>query len=761
MGVAGPDPAEYQEIGARNVKPELRLAIVMNGGVSLAVWMGGTATEIDNLRRCSEDDQSAVLRVWRRVLAASGRTRVVVDLVAGSSAGGLNGALLATAIARGAGLPPLKTLWLEEADLRVGKLIRRRVGARTAPTKISLLDGDFFAETIKTTLESVAGSGDGQEITLLVTATALLGEPEQVDAEFGLDVRVHDGRQVYRFTKLRSVETDWSPVGIGAIDDFAASEALIAGARGSASFPVAFAPQVETDALRARRIQGTDTALLIDGGVLDNAPFEPMLDALRARPVDSAYERCLLYVRPTAPGPDLPAELVSDVPWLRVLGPMVSRLREPDERLDVEALKSAFATMGYTHSDPHVILGDALADETAREVLRTSADALFDRYRAARVQALGLQAMRSIHGEGLVVHETAMTDAPRLVPANGNYEGPLTWSWALSPAERILRWWGRIAASRSGAGVAEIAPSAWKKLGTAQRFVRDRQDRLEEQMRAFVELSPDVESNVWLDEAADRIAELDVASQFAKVLKEVAEALAPALGGTYDEILQASLDVEVLVCAIAWRSPSESLDVPRFRYVEMNPAAAPLYSLGPVAANPSWPQMKLYGERWGHFGAFASKGGRASDWLWGRLDAASTLCNLLLNGVNKEERNELEADLVKEILLEEEIDGTDALLLSAEELLDLGPAQLFERFAEGLDDETRGVLVESALNALHEYLPTSPRLLATLHRFFDPPNATHGEVDLETSWLERKIASEAREKLGEPLERLLGGQPDD
>jgi hypothetical protein len=33
--------------------PEVRLALVLNGGVSLAVWMGGVTHEIDLLRRAS------------------------------------------------------------------------------------------------------------------------------------------------------------------------------------------------------------------------------------------------------------------------------------------------------------------------------------------------------------------------------------------------------------------------------------------------------------------------------------------------------------------------------------------------------------------------------------------------------------------------------------------------------------------------------------------------------------------------------------
>ena len=36
---------------------ELRIAVVMTGGVSLAIWMGGVASELDQLNRaCDVDD---------------------------------------------------------------------------------------------------------------------------------------------------------------------------------------------------------------------------------------------------------------------------------------------------------------------------------------------------------------------------------------------------------------------------------------------------------------------------------------------------------------------------------------------------------------------------------------------------------------------------------------------------------------------------------------------------------------------------------
>ena len=43
--------------------PEVRLALVLNGGVSLAVWMGGVTHEIDLLRRASRVAGGAELGV--------------------------------------------------------------------------------------------------------------------------------------------------------------------------------------------------------------------------------------------------------------------------------------------------------------------------------------------------------------------------------------------------------------------------------------------------------------------------------------------------------------------------------------------------------------------------------------------------------------------------------------------------------------------------------------------------------------------------
>lgn len=88
---------------------EHRLALVMNGGVSLAVWMGGGAREIDNARRASNglppaaDASDAEQQLHARWVSATARARakLTVDVIAGTSAGGHPAAgLLADARAR-------------------------------------------------------------------------------------------------------------------------------------------------------------------------------------------------------------------------------------------------------------------------------------------------------------------------------------------------------------------------------------------------------------------------------------------------------------------------------------------------------------------------------------------------------------------------------------------------------------------------------------------------------------------------------------
>src|SRR4051794_761877 len=82
---------------------EARIALVPTGGVGLAVWVGGVTLGLALSRRASggshalKSQPSAAVRADRwRALCRRGdeRRRVVGDVIAGTSAGGLIGSLL-------------------------------------------------------------------------------------------------------------------------------------------------------------------------------------------------------------------------------------------------------------------------------------------------------------------------------------------------------------------------------------------------------------------------------------------------------------------------------------------------------------------------------------------------------------------------------------------------------------------------------------------------------------------------------------------
>ena len=117
----------------------------MSGGVSLCVWMGGVAYELDRLRRL--DDSTY------RALADFAGVEPVIDVIGGTSAGGLNGVLLASGIAWDSTIKSLQDLWLTLADF--SELLR----SPDEPRPPSLLRGDeYFLEGVQQALEAIASS---------------------------------------------------------------------------------------------------------------------------------------------------------------------------------------------------------------------------------------------------------------------------------------------------------------------------------------------------------------------------------------------------------------------------------------------------------------------------------------------------------------------------------------------------------------------------------------------------------------------------
>ena len=134
---------------------ELRIALVCFGGVSLAVYIHGICKEILKLVRAS----SALHRITDRsqrskasffdsadpkdpeydteadyfdLLREIGRKielRVIVDTLAGASAGGINASMLARALSHDLSTAKLRDLWLENADVTVLLAPEARAGA--------------------------------------------------------------------------------------------------------------------------------------------------------------------------------------------------------------------------------------------------------------------------------------------------------------------------------------------------------------------------------------------------------------------------------------------------------------------------------------------------------------------------------------------------------------------------------------------------------------------------------------------------------
>jgi patatin-related protein len=110
---------------------EIRFATTMTGGVSLAVWMAGVAREMNLLGQASQwrraggtpngsqlsesslpESSKASLKLYRALIDLLDIV-VDVDILSGTSAGGINAALLALSRVKGYDLGGLRDLWLD------------------------------------------------------------------------------------------------------------------------------------------------------------------------------------------------------------------------------------------------------------------------------------------------------------------------------------------------------------------------------------------------------------------------------------------------------------------------------------------------------------------------------------------------------------------------------------------------------------------------------------------------------------------------
>ncbi len=303
---------------------EMRLALVLNGGVSLAVWMGGVTAEIDRMRRAAYP--ALIHRAGSRarsVAAPAGRlgVRLIVDVIAGASAGGLNGAVLAAAIARGQPLPQLRDTWqsvgsIENLASSDGEPSRRRPildperqtsSRRAWRTCSGCLENRPEDDSVA---RDAAGRGCEHEekaprgVTLFTTATSMHGRgrglhrldepavpPGRVPGRVSLPAAARGRGRVQR--RHRQPAPDPRGPRVGVVPGGVRARIL----RGRRDGRPGVLPTPSRCSMRdTAGIQSS--RWMVDGGVLDNEPFAPVLDRIARRPITRDVDRIVAYIDP-------------------------------------------------------------------------------------------------------------------------------------------------------------------------------------------------------------------------------------------------------------------------------------------------------------------------------------------------------------------------------------------------------------------------------------------------------------------------------
>jgi patatin-related protein len=276
---------------------ELRIAAVMNGGVSLAVWIGGVTLELGRV--------VAGESAYGEIQALTG-TSARVDVICGTSAGGVNGAFLAMAMAHhrqnlGPTLSQLRALWVNKGSF--GELLRNPF----ATDSRSLLDGDgYFLQSLSQAFGElrttpITSSPQTVPIDLIMTTTLLRGLETEYADDFGSRVRDVSHRATFKFSRGPGLDRD-------AFADPEIARQLALAARSTASFPAAFEPSFcpvgdndETDPLHPN-MKGIasfpSSRFVIDGGILDNSPIDLALDRIYHQRATGPVRRVRAYVVP-------------------------------------------------------------------------------------------------------------------------------------------------------------------------------------------------------------------------------------------------------------------------------------------------------------------------------------------------------------------------------------------------------------------------------------------------------------------------------
>ncbi|RMF08111.1 MAG: patatin-like protein [Alphaproteobacteria bacterium] len=414
---------------------ELRLALVCFGGVSLAIYMHGVTKEILKLARASaayhKNPDSAARRsatyddfgmngsdevdteaIYFEILQALGKRvelRVIVDAVAGASAGGINGLFLARALAHDLGIDPLRAMWLDEADVSklastameaptfwtrfvvrpiVDALAKRFMGPgglrqRVSEKLPSILrvrrlqppfDGPHLVRLLYDAFRAMGrpktpGSSlmpSGHRLEAFVTVTDFYGYVRKIPLHDPPVITEREHRVTLNFSYV-----SWP--GGAELSDFEEKDlpALVFAARATSSFPGAYPPvqlkEIER-ALADRNVSwehkegfirrnfrdyldtglDPDRTAFIDGSVLNNKPFAHAIRSIEGRPAYREVDRRIVYIDPTPEAMTPPPSGIVPSLWRTLKGALSDIPRnEPmhDDLAEIDAFNDQVRTI--------------------------------------------------------------------------------------------------------------------------------------------------------------------------------------------------------------------------------------------------------------------------------------------------------------------------------------------------------------------------------------------------------------------------------
>ncbi len=292
-------------MGADEKSREVRLGIVMYGGVSLAIYINGVAQELF---------RAAHGRGIYRLIKALTNSDIVVDVISGTSAGGINGIFLSYALCNGKDFCYASKLWRHYGD--INKLLH--APDSEIPNASSFLDSEGFYQSRLEEMfhdmpdyvaEENEDNSSFNELDLFITSTDVDGRiyTQFDDAGHAIDVRDH--RTVFHLKHRQGRKEPFNPTPRYLKNPAPKTThvALAKLCRATSCFPAAFAPvhveHVEPGEdsadgkLQLWGAMGKETCFL-DGGVLDNKPFTYTVKAIFSRSADREVDRKLFYVEP-------------------------------------------------------------------------------------------------------------------------------------------------------------------------------------------------------------------------------------------------------------------------------------------------------------------------------------------------------------------------------------------------------------------------------------------------------------------------------